>query len=202
MIAKVFPSVACLLTVVLSMALPVKASYIPPEELESYWFLSSSWKFSGQHGNQVLAMPDGQVRASQKQAVVSDEPVVEVRQNDRVYRFPVDVFMLAHFTNSDSICTGDYRSTMAKYMSELQESAPKKVMIRLSVLAKNGPLKVTSIRPFDSKRSWDRAIQEGSHILNLSAEKVRTLKSADGYEAALMKQSLEQWSLIESRPKH
>ncbi len=203
MAARIFTSIVGSLALALLLVHPTYASYMPPEELESYWFISNSWKISDRPLNSAVdavgeksgPVPDGRILQA------SAQPVVEVTVSDRQYRFPIDLFLLAHYTNSDSICVGDYRATMKKYIEQLREKPPTKAMIRLSVLKKNGPLMVSSITRFDAKRTWDRAIQEGSQILDLSAAKVRQLKSADGYEAELMKRSQSQWELIKTRPK-
>jgi hypothetical protein len=59
--------------------------------------------------------------------------------------------------------------------------------------------KVADVWSVDFKQSWERAIQHGSRVLNLSAEKDRESKTPENYERKAREFSDQQWNLIGNR---
>jgi len=157
------------------------ANYILPRLAEDYSVIPDSWKLV-------------------KSSFLGDFDRLEVVHKGKTYAWPIDRFLLADRTDSNTICTGSYMSYTREYLitlSRSMQSAP----LRVEVVAekKGDPLKVAGVWLIDFKQSWDRATQQGSHLLNLSAEKVRALKSSEGYEKKAREFSEQQWDLVAKR---
>jgi len=107
--------------------------------------------------------------------------------------------LLADRTDSNTICTGTYKTFTRGYLEGLNAHPDSPVRVEVVTEKKGDTLKVAGVWPVDFQQSWQRAIQQGSHVLNLSAEKVRELKSPEGYERKLREFSEQQWELVGGR---
>lgn len=179
-----------------------RADYIPPMEHDGFTVLEEKWEFiegtdskANNHIGNILAT-HGPAKGDPNKAYT-----LELDHGGKKLRFPIDRFMLAHYTDSNTICTGNYLAFTEKYLEELRTKKPRtELLVRLaSVGDKKAPPTVVGVWSFNAQTSWDKAIQQGSHALNLSAEKVRALGSAAGYKEALLKQSKKAWSEYDTR---
>jgi len=125
---------------------------------------------------------------------------LEAVHNNKVHTWTINTFLLADRTDSNTICTGSYKTFTNGYLEQLNASPPR-TTIRVEVVAskKGGPLEVAGVWSVDFKKAWESATQQGSRVLNLSAEKVRALKSPEGYEAKVREFSKQQWDLVGDR---
>lgn len=197
MIGRTVKLTACMLALFLIPIEFASASYFPPREVEKYWFVSNSWKIVEKSSGNTDGLLGGPVMV---RSLEPEKYALEVQHGKRSYSFPINRFLMAHYTNSNSICTGSYKRTIERYIVDLKKVTPRPdVLVRVSSAKAKGTLMVAELRNLDTFESWDRVIQEGSHILDLSAEKVRKFGSASAYKSELAKKSLAQWALIEAR---
>lgn len=179
-------------------ALPARADYMPPQEFENYMILQDKWNIAVSKTPQAEESGEVRILAVHGPRVGdrSKSFTMEFQQGGKTFTFPVDRFMLAHHTDSNTICSGSYLAFTERYIDDLRLCQPHPaVLVKLSVVGKaDAPVSVVGIWPFNSQKSWDRAIQRGSHVLDLSAEKVRALGNADGYRAAMLKASDAAWA--------
>jgi len=157
------------------------ANYMLPHFDEDYNVIPDSWKL-------IKSNPLGSFDR------------LEVVHNGKAHTWTINTFLLADRTDSNTICTGSYKAFTNGYLEQLSAS-PRGTTIRVEVVAskKGGPLEVAGVWSVDFKKSWESAIERGSRVLNLSAEKVRALKSPEGYEAKVREFSKQQWHLVGDR---
>lgn len=178
-------------------SLSASANYIAAPVHDEFTVLTDKWELvEGSAGKPENA-------ASQTSAThgrsVADSPktyTLEVTYAGKKIHFPVDRFMLAHNTDSNTICTGSYLQFTENYLNELCQHKPRTdLLVTLgSIGSPTAPVSVTGVWSFDTPKAWDRAIQQGSRTLDLSAENVRKLGSAMNYREAIVKASELRWS--------
>lgn len=155
------------------------ADYMPPRQVESYVVMSSDWSIDEK----------------------GDNYSVTVNQNGKKITWPLNTFLLAHYTNSDSICCGSYQKEMSKFIQEIKKTQPRPgLFITISTGTKGGALEVACVRPYVESKAWEQAIQQGSTLLNLSAEKVRKM-GRDKYKQALIAMSDTNWQKMANRTR-
>jgi hypothetical protein len=157
------------------------ANYILPPVDEDYTVIPDSWKLT-------------------KSNPAGDFDRLEAVHNGKAHVWTIDRFLLAARTDSNTICTGSYMTFTKGYLEQLSAS-PAGTTIRVEVVGskKDGSLEVAGVWSVDFRKAWERAIQQGSRVLNISAEQVRALKSPEAYESKLREFSKQQWDLIGSR---
>jgi hypothetical protein len=145
-----------------------------------------------------MVMPDSWTL--QKSSPGGDFDKLHVTHKGKTYEWPIDLFLLADRTDSNTICTGSYKQFTKGYLESLSASKSN-APVRVEVITnKTGePLRVAGVWSVDFKESWNRAIQQGSRVLNMSAEQVRAFKTPEMYEKRIRQQSEDQWNLVDKR---
>jgi hypothetical protein len=157
-----------------------RANYYVVPSAESYTIIVDSWKLT-------RSSPGGDIDR------------LEVVYKGKAHNWPIDRFLLADRTNSDSICTGTDERFTRGYLEQLNTTKPKEIRVEVVAPKKGDPLKVAGVWSVDFKQSWERAIKWGSRVLNLSAWEVRVLKTPKHYERKLREFSDQQWLLVGDR---
>lgn len=196
MFQKSIQTIACLTMLMLSSMQGAMANYTSAEEKEVFWILSDDWKIVERAPVKVGLTP------AEKAANTEVGYSINVQYGKKPHNFPVDVFLLARNVNSDSIAAGRYKSAMQDYIRSLKTFQNEDVLLKLSSPRVNGPLSLTGIWPFNADNAWNKALIQGSQIMNLSAGEVKRFGSANAYKDELISRTKSKWAQIESRKSH
>lgn len=154
---------------------PGQANYIPPVDAERYLLLADSW-------------------------TINSTTSLKIDRNGKKYEWNIDMFRLADRIDSNTICTGSYRRVMSEYLTGLRtRKADLPLLVELVSLKTGGQLVVSGLWSFDYKTNWEKAIQRGSRLLDMSAESIRKLGSAAGYNRKVKQISARNWQKMLDR---
>ncbi len=195
MIRASIRALAFLIIIFVFSAQCANADYLPPDEKEVFWVLTNSWKIVDRPAVKV-----GQTSTDKMTSLGTESGYsINVTNGSKSLFLPVNIFLLAHNVNSDSICTGKYKAEMKDYLRSLKAFEKSEVLIKLTALKVNGPVQVSGIWPFNGENAWRKALGQGSQILSLSPAEVKKFGSAKAYKEELLKRTAQQWPKIESR---
>lgn len=191
MLEKLTVAIASSLLLLLMAPVSVSAG----ELKEIFWILSDSWKIT--ETNSKTAPP--QPGAKTQPAVVYPNFTVEVQSGGKVRKYSVNMRLLAQTTHTDTAGAVSYQLKLTDYLKGLKSLSKADILIKLGTEKQNGLLEVVGVWQFNSQQAWNRATNQGSEIMNLSAPQVRKFGSADAYKAELIKRTQSQWAQLDSR---
>jgi hypothetical protein len=166
------------ISVSIAFAENVPAAQNYSEISEQYHILTSAWQLN---------------------EIAKEDEQLKIKHNGKDYVWKVDLALLAKRLDPNSAVSGSTDFTR-DYLSKLGQLPPQsEVIIELVNSQKGAPLVVAGIGLYDSDKQWQHATKFGSRTLNLSAEKVKELGSAEKYHKKVLQYCDQEWTKIKAR---
>lgn len=129
---------------------------------------------------------------------IESAPKVEVKNGKRSFSWPVNLMWLADRTNSNSICTGQYKEVAKELLGKLQASMRNRPLIIELVSVESGSRFVAGLWLFNAEAGFERGGAYGSPAFGWTPEQVKSFGTTSVYEQKAKEMSDKNWAKLHS----